>query len=84
MGTKVRIASAVVVSLAELDEEKARILTERIEFILLYVSRIKRMTNKEWSTQQAAFIDAVLANATNMPLTKEQYLAIVDGNEKRS
>jgi uncharacterized protein len=65
------------------DEEHARILKERLEFILIYVSRIKQMTNRQWSAQQAAFIDAVLSNASNMPLTKEKYLALVDGNGKR-
>jgi len=76
------MASIKKISLADLKEEKARILKERTGFLLFYVSRIKRMPNKQWSAQQAALIDAVLSNASNMPLTKEKYLALVDGNGK--
>jgi hypothetical protein len=66
------------------DKERARLFKERIEFILLYVSRIKKMPNRQWSAQQAALIDAVLSNASNFPLTKERYLALVDGNGKKA
>jgi len=66
------------------DTERERNRKERLEFLLFYVSKIKRMSNREWSAQQAALIDAMLANAVNMPLTKAQYLALVDGNGKRA
>jgi len=65
-----------------LEKEKARIIKERLEFIKLYIEWIKKVPNKEWSAQQAILINALLENAVNMPLTKEKYLALVDGNGK--
>lgn len=63
-----------------LEKEKARLSKERIEFLMLYVEWIRKSPNKEWSAQQALLIDSMLSNARNMTLSKERYLALVDGD----
>jgi hypothetical protein len=53
-----------------------RDMGERIEFIKLYVEWLKRTPNEVWSRQQAEFINALLENARNFPLSKREYLKI--------
>ncbi|WP_237268618.1 hypothetical protein [Thermococcus celer] len=45
----------------------------------------QRTPNEVWSRQQAEFINALLENARNFPLSKEEYLRIKKGarNMKR-
>jgi hypothetical protein len=43
------MASSKHIDRDELEKERARNLKERLDFILLYVSWIKRTPNKEWS-----------------------------------
>lgn len=53
-----------------------RDMRERIEFIKRYVEWLKRTPNEIWSRQQAEFINALLENARNFPLSKREYLKI--------
>ncbi len=57
-------------------ENSKRDMRERIEFIKLYVEWLKRTPNEVWSRQQAEFINALLENARNFPLSKREYLKI--------
>jgi len=49
-------------------------MEERIKFIKLYVEWLKKTPNEVWSAQQAEFINALLENAKNFPLSKKEYL----------
>lgn len=51
-----------------------RDMKERIDFIKLYVEWLKKTPNEVWSAQQAEFINALLENAKNFPLSKKGYL----------
>ena len=51
-----------------------RDMKERIDFIKLYVEWLKKTPNEVWSAQQAEFINALLENAKNFPLSKKEYL----------
>jgi len=51
-----------------------RDMKERIKFIKRYVEWLKKTPNEVWSAQQAEFINALLENAKNFPLSKEEYL----------
>ena len=51
-----------------------RDIKERIDFIKLYVEWLKKTPNEVWSAQQAEFINALLENAKNFPLSKKEYL----------
>ncbi|WP_084207586.1 hypothetical protein [Pyrococcus abyssi] len=53
-----------------------RDIKERIEFIRRYVEWLKETPNQVWSSQQAEFINALLDNASNFPLSKKEYLRI--------
>lgn len=57
-------------------ENSKRDMKERIEFIKRYVEWLKRTPNEVWSRQQAEFINALLENARNFPLSKKEYLKI--------
>ena len=63
-------------------DEKALLRKERIEFILYYVDWIKRTPNKEWSRQQAEFIDACFSSKSDPMITPEQYLKIKQKKEQ--
>jgi hypothetical protein len=58
------------------DREKNR--KERLEFIRLYAAWVRRVSNREWSSQQAELINAFMENAGNYALTREQYLHIAN------
>ena len=51
-----------------------RDMKEKIDFIKLYVEWLKKTPNEVWSAQQAEFINALLENTKNFPLSKEEYL----------
>ena len=51
-----------------------RDMKEKIDFIKLYVEWLKKTPNEVWSAQQAEFINALLENAKNFPLSKKEYL----------
>ncbi|WP_232054807.1 hypothetical protein [Thermococcus sp. 2319x1] len=59
-----------------------RDIEERIKFIKLYVEWLKKTPNEVWSAQQAEFINALLENAKNFPLSKEEYLKIKERVKK--
>jgi len=61
------------------DREKNR--QERLTFIRLYVAWVRRVSNQEWSSQQAELINAFMENARNYALTREQYLRIANLQE---
>lgn len=42
----------------------------------------QRTPNEVWSRQQAEFINALLENARNFPLSKEEYLRIKKGGAR--
>ncbi|MBN1165494.1 MAG: hypothetical protein JXA44_00005, partial [Methanospirillaceae archaeon] len=56
--------------------EKNRL--ERIRFVKLSAEWVRAVPNEVWSAQQKKFIDAQLANRRNYPLSKEQYLYMID------
>jgi hypothetical protein len=58
------------------DREKNR--KERLTFIRLYAAWVRRVSNREWSSQQAELINAFMENAGNYALTREQYLRIAN------
>ena len=58
------------------DREKNR--KERHKFIRLYAAWVRRVSNREWSSQQAELINAFMENAGNYALTREQYLRITN------
>ena len=58
-------------------------MKERIDFIKLYVEWLKKTPNEVWSAQQAEFINALLENAKNFPLSKKEYLRM-KGRVKRA
>jgi hypothetical protein len=55
---------------------------ERLRFIRDYADWVKRTPDDVWGRQQAMLIDSFIENARNMPLTKEEYLKIVDRRKK--
>ena len=55
------------------DREKNR--KERLTFIRFYAAWVRRVSNREWSSQQAELINAFMENAGNYALTREQYPA---------
>jgi hypothetical protein len=63
---------AMKIDLRELEEKKERNRKERLKFIELQVEWRKRTPNAVWSKQQAAFINAVLANAQRSRWRKER------------
>ena len=58
------------------DREKNR--KERLTFIRFYAAWVRRVSNQEWSSQQAELINACMENAGNYALTREQYLRIAN------
>lgn len=52
---------------------------ERLAFVRSYAAWVKRTPNAEWSREQALFINSLVANARNMPLSCEVYLERVAG-----
>ncbi|WP_232194516.1 hypothetical protein [Thermococcus sp. PK] len=59
-----------------------RDMEERIKFIKRYVEWLKKTPNEVWSAQQAEFINALLENAKNFPLSKKEYLKIKERVKK--
>jgi len=66
----------------ELSFDKKAHLQERLAFVRQYAAWVKRTPNAEWSRQQAALIDSFMENAKNMPLSKSEYLRIVDQRKR--
>jgi len=66
----------------ELSFDKKAHLLERLAFVRQYAAWVKRTPDAEWSRQQAALIDSFIENARNMPLSKENYLKIVDRRKR--
>ncbi|ASJ10298.1 hypothetical protein A3L12_02795 [Thermococcus sp. P6] len=52
------------------------------EFIKLYLEWLRKTPNEIWSRRQAEFINALLENAVNFPLSKEEYLRIKERARK--
>ncbi|USH00858.1 hypothetical protein K1720_03140 [Thermococcus argininiproducens] len=57
-------------------------MKERIKFIKRYVEWLKKTPNGVWSAQQAEFINALLENAKNFPLSKKEYLKMKEKAKK--
>lgn len=66
----------------ELSFDKKAHLQERLAFVRQYAAWVKRTPDAEWSRQQAALVDSFIENARNMPLSKENYLRIVDRRKR--
>ena len=66
----------------ELSFDRKAHLQERLAFVRQYAAWVKRTPDTEWSRQQAALIDSFIENARNMPLSKENYLRIVDRRKR--
>ena len=66
----------------ELSFDKKAHLRERLSFVRHYAAWVKRTPDAEWSRQQALLIDSFMENARNMPLSKQEYLRIVDGRKR--
>jgi hypothetical protein len=66
----------------ELSFDRKVHLLERLAFVRQYAAWVKRTPDAEWSRQQAALIDSFIENARNMPLSKENYLRIVDRRKR--
>ena len=66
----------------ELSFDKKAHMQERLAFVRQYAAWVKRTPDAEWSRQQAALIDSFIENARNMPLSKENYLRIVDRRKR--
>lgn len=62
----------------ELHYNKEKNFQQRIEFIRQYAAWVKKVPNKVWSSQQAAFIDSLFSNSKQPLLSAEAYLKIVD------
>jgi len=58
-----------------IDREKNRL--ERLKFIRSYAAWVLRVSNREWSSQQAELVNAFMENAGNYALSHEQYLLIM-------
>jgi len=55
----------------ELLFNKEKNFRERIKFIISYVDWVKSVDNEVWSSQQAKFINSLMTNARNCPLSKD-------------
>ncbi|MCK9630328.1 MAG: hypothetical protein M0R30_01695 [Methanoregula sp.] len=67
----------------ELSFDKSARRKERLAFIRSYAAWVKQTPNAEWSARQAGLIDSLVENARNMPLSRSEYLRIVDGRNRR-
>lgn len=66
----------------ELSFDKKAHQQERLAFVRQYAAWVKRTPDAEWSRHQAALVDSFIENARNMPLSKENYLRIVDRRKR--
>jgi hypothetical protein len=66
----------------ELSFDKKAHLQERLAFVRSYAAWVKRTPDAEWSRQQALLVDSFIENARNMPLSKKEYLRIVDRRKR--
>lgn len=62
--------------------EKNRI--ERIWFVKKSAEWVRTTPNEVWSKKHSEFINSLFLNRKNFPLTKEQYLHMVDTARSRS
>jgi hypothetical protein len=62
----------------DLPFDKKKHFQERLEFVRFYARWVKSVDNKVWSSQQAKFINSLMANAKNFQLSKEKYLAMIE------
>jgi len=57
---------------------------ERILFVKKSADWVRSVPNEVWSERQCALINALLANRSNLPLTKEQYLRMIETARRKS
>jgi len=57
---------------------------ERIWFVKKSAAWVRSVPNEVWSERQCALINALLANRANFPLTKEQYLRMIESARRKS
>ena len=65
----------------ELREQNKR---ERIWFVKKSADWVKNVSNEVWSERQCTLINALLVNRENIPITKEQYLRMIESAKKIS
>jgi len=65
----------------ELREQNRR---ERIWFVKKSADWVRGVSNEVWSERQCNLINALLANRGNMPITKEQYLRMIESAQRNS
>ncbi|PWR70830.1 hypothetical protein ACKUB1_02150 [Methanospirillum stamsii] len=51
---------------------------ERIWFVKKSVEWVNSVPNEIWSKEQCDFIDSLFSNRKNFPLTREQYLHMIE------
>jgi len=68
----------------ELKYDKAKNFQERLSFIHKYTDWLKKTPNKEWSNEQAEFIDSLILNGQNYNLSPKQYLKMINAGRKVS
>ena len=57
---------------------------ERIWFVKKLADWVRAVPNEVWSARQCTLINALLANRENMPITKEQYLNMIESAQQHS
>ncbi|MCX6701264.1 MAG: hypothetical protein NTV68_15325 [Methanomicrobiales archaeon] len=57
---------------------------ERIWFVKRSADWVRSVPNEVWSERQCTLINALLANRENMPITKEQYLKMIESAQRNS
>jgi hypothetical protein len=57
---------------------------ERICFVKKSADWVRSVPNEVWSGRQCVLINALLANRANIPITKEQYLRMIESARRNS
>jgi len=57
---------------------------ERIWFVKKSADWVRSVPNEVWSERQCTLINALLANRGNIPITKEQYLRMIESAQRNS
>ncbi|OQX21842.1 MAG: hypothetical protein BWK75_02240 [Candidatus Altiarchaeales archaeon A3] len=60
----------------EIKFNKDKNFEERLKFLNFYVEWIKSADNKDWSSQQAEFINSLYDNSKNFQLDAKSYLKL--------
>jgi len=57
---------------------------ERIWFVKKSADWVRSVPNEVWSARQCTLINALLANRDTIPITKEQYLNMIESAQRNS